>query len=109
MAKLTRRNFLAGSALAAAAGLAACNQGGGTAPAGGGNEPAPAEPSGGEEPSGEPHYKEEIVIGMAVQRHGMDSMIIEPVRHEMSMVNGYAEAEGFYLIHISFYIRMFLG
>ena len=47
MAKLTRRNFLAGSALVAAAGLAACNQGGGTAPADGGSEPAPEpEPAG---------------------------------------------------------------
>ena len=43
MAKLTRRNFLAGSALAAAAaGLAACNNGGAPAPADGG-EPAPAD------------------------------------------------------------------
>ena len=43
MAKLTRRNFLAGSALAAAAaGLAACNGGGAPAPADGGDA-APAD------------------------------------------------------------------
>ena len=43
MAKLTRRNFLAGSALAAAAaGLAACNNGGAPAPADGGDA-APAD------------------------------------------------------------------
>jgi peptide/nickel transport system substrate-binding protein len=38
------------------------------------NEPAPAEPSGGEEPSGEPHYKEEIVIGMADEFTTIDPM-----------------------------------
>lgn len=38
------------------------------------NEPAPAEPSGGDEPSGEPHYKEEIVIAMADEFTTIDPM-----------------------------------
>ncbi|MBR0052091.1 MAG: ABC transporter substrate-binding protein, partial [Firmicutes bacterium] len=52
-------------ALAMIFSLAACTSG---------NEPAPAEPSGGEEPSGEPHYKEEIIIGMADEFTTIDPM-----------------------------------
>ena len=50
MKDLTRRNFLFGSLAAAGMTLAACNNGGGSAPADGGDEGGEAEPASGDTP-----------------------------------------------------------